>query len=115
MHHVFKLNEEDYGTVQKIDNSITSWSLELGRLELRLETAKAQLFGNYEARQSLLRKAVEEAGFDLNKVEDIKTGQGGQVLVIMADLQKQPSDGPSVDGVQTGPKEKSGEPSVSGT
>jgi hypothetical protein len=106
MQHVFKLGDEDRGTVQQIDTSITSWSLELGRLELRLETVKAQLFGNYEARQNLLRKAVDGAGFDLKRVEDIRVGQAGQVLVVMIDHDGQSSDdpdGPTVDGVQTGP------------
>jgi hypothetical protein len=105
MQHVFKLGDEDRGTVQQIDTSITSWSLELGRLELRLETVKAQLFGNYEARQNLLRKVVEDAGFDLKRVEDIRVGQAGQVLVVMS-ADGQPfggPDGPTVDGVQTGP------------
>ncbi|KKK71949.1 hypothetical protein LCGC14_2908810, partial [marine sediment metagenome] len=68
MNHVFKLDEEQFTTVQRIDKSITSWSLELGRLELQLETIKAQLFGNYKARQSLLKTAAKNAGFDLKKV-----------------------------------------------
>ncbi len=105
MNHVFKLDEEQFTTVQRIDKSITSWSLELGRLELQLETIKAQLFGNYEARQSLLKTAAKNAGFDLKKVDDIRIGQGGQVMVVMVDPQKEsPSEKPpgtTVDGLQT--------------
>ena len=110
MRHIFKLSEEDLGTVSQLDHSITSWSLELGKIELRLETAKSQLFGNYEARQNLLRKVVKDAGFDLEKIEDIKVGQGGQVLIVMADPQKDSPagkpPGSTVDGVQTGPSEE---------
>jgi hypothetical protein len=114
MHHVFKLDEEDFTTIGQIDQSIANWSLELGKIELRLETAKSQLFGNYEARQNLLRRVVKDAGFDLEKVEDIKVGQGGQILVVMTDPQKEPPagkpSGSTVDGVQTGPSEEGSPP-----
>ena len=107
MNHVFKLEEEEYRSVQELDHSIGSWSLQLGKVELQLETIKAQLFGNYEARQNLLKRVVKDAGFDLSKVDDIKIGQGGQVMVIMADPQKEAPPGrpagTMVNGVQTGP------------
>lgn len=107
MRHVFKLGEEESHTLQEIGNSIVSWSLELGKLQLRIETTKSHLFGNYEARQELMRKAVQKAGFDLSKVGNISMGQEGQVMVEMLGPQEEdPSGKPpgsTVDGVQTGP------------
>lgn len=83
MRHTFKLEEEIFKKLTEVDQSITMWSLDLGKIELQADAAKEQLRGLYGVRQQVLRKVVGDAGFDLGKVQDIKIGKGGQLMVLM--------------------------------
>lgn len=95
MRHIFKLEPDTFKKLAEIDQSVTFWSVDLGKLELQLDAAKQQLFGLYGARQQLLQQVVEDAGFNMEKVQDIKIGKGGQILVVMED--PQPEDGPPAE------------------
>lgn len=94
MRHSFKLEEESFAQFRQVERSIQYWSVEMGKLQLQLDAAKSHLLGMYEARDGLLKKAVEDAGFNASKIDDVQVGQGGQILVVMSDPEP---DGPAED------------------
>jgi hypothetical protein len=66
-----KLDEGDLSKAIQIESSILQWSVELGKVSLTLDRIKNQLAGLYEARAKTLESVVKEAGFDINKIQNI--------------------------------------------
>ena len=89
-----KLEQEELQKLVTMDASIRQWESQLGQARYRVEICERNLFGQYEGRRSMLNGFLQRLGVDPSRVEDIRVGAQGQLLVVLADPPPEPEEAP---------------------
>ena len=94
-HHHVKLEPDEVLKLGKLKASIQYWESQVGRSRRAVQRCEAQLFGHYDAEGSMLNEFLVRLGVDTKKVEDVKIGKEGQIVVIMQDEEDIPPTPPT--------------------